>query len=254
MQTNLSERLNELLAGNYQVEIGKYIGMAWDNFTKNPWAYIGYTFVIFAISLLSSFIPFLSIVLVVFTIGYAVVANKIHHNQATTFNDFFDGFNRKPFQLILVALIPLLLGILAAIPLVLAGFGTFISSTFIEFGDFSKGFSIAAVSIFGILGVVIGLVFLYLYIAWQWAYFLVALNGFDFWPAMETSRKIIGKQWFSFFLFVIVLAILNIIGGMICGLGLLVTIPLTSIATFYAFKEITGYTIDETTATEELIV
>jgi len=254
MQTTLTERFNELFNGNYEVEIGKYIGQAWDNFAKNPLGYIGYTLVIFAVSLLASFIPFLGIIVVVFTIGFAVVANKIHHGETTTFNDFFDGFNRKPFQLILVALIPALLAILAFIPFLFAGLGSFISINMFEFGDFSDNLPVVVVGICVVLAVVIGLILFYLYVTWQWAYFLVAFNGMDFWPAMETSRKIISKKWFSFFLFLIVLGIINLIGTAICGIGLIVTIPLTSIATFYAFKEITGFNEVGPLDTEKAIV
>jgi uncharacterized membrane protein len=57
---------------------------------------------------------------------------------------------------------------------------------------------------------------------------------------METSRKIITKNWFAFFGFAFALFALNLLGALALGVGLLVSVPVTSCAAAIAYKEIIG--------------
>jgi hypothetical protein len=58
---------------------------------------------------------------------------------------------------------------------------------------------------------------------------------------METSRKLISKQWFPFFGFTIVLGLINFAAILLtCGLGLLLTGPLTVCAVAAAYENIVG--------------
>jgi len=68
----------------------------------------------------------------------------------------------------------------------------------------------------------------------------VAFKNYKPWAAMELSRKVIHKNWSSFFGFYIVLVFLNLLGMMPCFLGLLITAPLSYIALYIAFEQITG--------------
>ena len=60
------------------------------------------------------------------------------------------------------------------------------------------------------------------------------------WEAMEASRKIISKEWFSFFGFGIVLGLISFAGLLCFFVGMLVTTPLVAIASFIAFEQIIG--------------
>ena len=62
----------------------------------------------------------------------------------------------------------------------------------------------------------------------------------EFWQALETSRKIISKNWFAFFGFSFALFAINLLGMLAFGVGLLVTIPVTACAAAIAYKEIVG--------------
>jgi len=65
---------------------------------------------------------------------------------------------------------------------------------------------------------------IYLGVAYSFTTALIVDRKFDFWEAMETSRKVISKRWFSFFGFVLVLVLINIVGALLLGVGLLCAI------------------------------
>jgi len=81
---------------------------------------------------------------------------------------------------------------------------------------------------------------IYLGVAYSFTTALIVDRKFDFWEAMETSRKVISKRWFSFFGFVLVLVLINIVGALLLGVGLLFTIPLTMCAIAAAYQDILG--------------
>jgi hypothetical protein len=71
---------------------------------------------------------------------------------------------------------------------------------------------------------------IYLAIAWQFTLLLIMDHKLEFWPAMEVSRKVITKNWWGFFGFAIVIALLNLLGALCCIVGGFVTIPWTMLA------------------------
>jgi len=71
---------------------------------------------------------------------------------------------------------------------------------------------------------------IYLAIAWQFTLLLIMDRKLEFWPAMEVSRKVISKNWWGFFGFAIVTALINTAGLACCGVGIFVTIPWTMLA------------------------
>ena len=95
------------------------------------------------------------------------------------------------------------------------------------------------------VGVQLGTYFLvipgiYLGVAWMFAQLLVIDRGLDFWPALETSRKVIHANWFPAFVFLLALGGLNILGALPCYLGLFVTMPMTFIAMALAYDKMFG--------------
>ena len=65
-------------------------------------------------------------------------------------------------------------------------------------------------------------------------------KNIDLWSALETSRKLITKKWFSFFALILVLILINFAGLLMCGLGLLVTAPWSVCAVVAAYEDIVG--------------
>ena len=81
---------------------------------------------------------------------------------------------------------------------------------------------------------------IYLLVAWKFTVPLIIDKRLDFWPAMRTSRKIISRHWWKFFGFVIVLALINLAGFLVFGVGIFIAFPVTLAAMMFAYEDITG--------------
>lgn len=120
------------------------------------------------------------------------------------------------------------------------------------FQDLFQGFrQFVQLALYGLvtnIAILVGLVLLiapgiYLIVGYCFGWLLVADKGIDFWRAMEISRVVAHKRWFSLFGFVLILVLINVIGAIPLGLGLLVTIPWTLCASTKAYHDI----FDQTT-------
>jgi len=133
--------------------------------------------------------------------GFILVAFYLSTGKQIFFEDFFDGF--KHFAgLLLFTLVSVILIFLGIIALILPG--------------------------------------IYLVVGYVFTPFFIIFSRMDFWNAMETSRKLVHKEWFSIFGFLIVLLFINVLGVMALGIGLLITIPLSYCALYAAFDDIVG--------------
>jgi uncharacterized membrane protein len=137
--------------------------------------------------------------------GNFIVSAKLLQGQAPEFRDFFAGF---------AFFFPLLL--LSVVAGLLIGIGT-------------------------LLLIIPGV---YLAVAYFFAANLVVDRRLDFWPAMELSRNTVHPRWFSFFVFVLLLVVLNLVGTLFLGLGLLVTIPVSFGAVTAAYADLFGFHSD----------
>jgi hypothetical protein len=70
-------------------------------------------------------------------------------------------------------------------------------------------------------------------------------GGLDPWSAMEWSRKLITRNWWRFFGLLLVLGLLNILGFLLAGIGLLFTISFTFLVLYAVFEDITREVFSE---------
>src|SRR5258708_6404513 len=117
-----------------------------------------------------------------------------------------------------------------------------------DVGDAFSGFNLA----FGpllLLGFVRGLLTLlgillcvvpgiYLSVAWFFALPLVIDRQMDFWPAMELSRKVVSRHWFTVFGLILLAGLVSICGVFACCVGIFVTIPIGLVSLMYAYEDI----------------
>ena len=122
----------------------------------------------------------------------------------------------------------------------------------IEFDDLTKTFPqfiqyLVGYVIFGV-AIVIGFfllivpgiflsvkLFLYMYLVVD-----KKMNGID---ALKLSYEMTTGHFLELFLFLLCVVVLNILGVLLFGLGLLVTIPVTSIATAYVYRKLAQKTL-----------
>lgn len=81
---------------------------------------------------------------------------------------------------------------------------------------------------------------IYLAIAWKLTLPIVIDRRLGFWQAMEVSRRVVNRHWWSVFLFAIVCWVINFCGLLLCVVGIFVTIPLTLLATAYLYEDLCG--------------
>jgi uncharacterized membrane protein len=204
---------------DYEVKIGDYFSRGWEIFKQYAWAFVLFTLVTVLIAGLLSMLPsplglrtsgddplaganiLVNIISPILGVGYYFVAFQIIRNRGYGFGDFFNGF-KKFLPVFLTAFVSGILIGIGFVLLILPG--------------------------------------IYLAVAYLFAQLFVVDKNLNFWSAMESSRKVITKKWFSFFGFVLLLALLNVLGAMILGVGLLVTIPLSACVVAAAYEDIVG--------------
>lgn len=133
--------------------------------------------------------------------GFFIVAYRIDRGRFVQIDHLFDGF--KFF-------LPLFLG-------------TWVSAILVFLGSLA----------FIIPGI-------YLSVAYTFALFFIIFGKVDFWKGMELSRKLVSREWFSIFGLVLVLGLLNLLGALAFGVGLLFSIPVSYCALYAAFDDIIG--------------
>src|SRR5690606_12169232 len=94
--------------------------------------------------------------------------------------------------------------------------------------------------IFAVIGIFFFIIpGIYLIVGYLFALLLAIFGGLDFWNSLEYSRKLIHQKWWKFFLLIILLICMNLVGAMLLIIGLTVTIPLTYYIIYCLFEEIT---------------
>jgi len=199
----LFERYGEMPGS---INVQRCVRLGWQMFREHTAEFTGFTLVLFVVWLLSAGFDggsslLFSAVAASFHAGYAIAAFRLSSGQRLQFSDFFRGFNYF-------------------LPLFLA--------------------SMASSLIVGLGLILLLLPGLYLAVCYLFTTFFIIDYRMNFWQAMETSRALISRNWFSFFGFACVLVALNLLGALAFGIGLLVSVPVTSCAAAIAYKEIVG--------------
>jgi len=215
-------RIERVIQNGYSFKLEKYFSDGWTIFRMEPGLFILYTLLIAVISFLVDLIPneyisgIVSYLLTpVFTAGYYLGAHKLDHEGKVEFSDFLKGFDYI-VQLFLANFISGILMVIGFILLFLPGVW---------------------------FGVGISLMFP-----------LIIFAGMDFWESIKSSVKIVNKQWLYFFVLLILIVFLNLLGLISLIVGLLITFPLTYCIYYAAYKDIIGFSGDRKTDIEDHLV
>ena len=210
----MSQSTQDLANREYTVKIEQYFSRGWELFKQYALPFVGYMLLVTLITSVASRLPYplgfnednrggiVNFLLSPpLTAGYYIVGFLLAKGRTPVFGDFFKGFN-KYLQLLLVNIVGSLLIMIGLLLLVIPG--------------------------------------LYLLVAYCLAIPFVVEKHLDFWTALETSRKLVTKKWFSFLGLGVLLVLLNFAGALFLGIGLLVTIPLTFCIVVATFEDIVG--------------
>ena len=199
----------EIIDKKYKLEKIIQDGYSFDigKYTSEAWDLFGRSagqFILYAllVILINTMVPFAGIILgAVLTAGYFLGARKLEQKGKISLEDLFKSFD-------------------FFLPLFLAGL---IGGILVTLGFF--------------LLIIPGIWFA---VAISFSYQLIVFEKLDFWESIETSVKIVNKKWFSFLLLWIVVIAINIVGLLFLGIGLLVTIPFTTLIFYSCYKDIVG--------------
>ena len=213
-------KVDRLLTVPVQVDIKASFARAWELYKAHPFFFS--LFMLLIVSIQGMVVIYVQAYMIVYSTllapplyaGFYLVANKISRGQEVIYPDFFGGFRFW----IPTAVISLLTQVLIAIGLI-------------------------ALIIPGI----------YLAVGYLFAIQMGIFGGLDPWSAMEWSRKLITRNWWRFFGLLLVLVVLNVLGLLLAGIGLLFTVPLTFLVLYVVFEEITRevFSEEESSATHE---
>jgi hypothetical protein len=201
------QRVEARIQNGYDFDFEGYLSRGWALFRKNPGPFVVFALLVFVINVALAFIPILgtiasAVLTPVFTAGYFIGCHKLNRENSLEINDFFKAFDDVA-QLFLLALISGILVTVGIFLLLLPG---------IWFG-----------------------------IAIALSYPLLIFARFDFWESITNSVKLVNKKWFHFFGLLIVLGLINLLGMLFLGVGLLITIPFTYCVLYIAYSEIVGH-------------
>jgi uncharacterized membrane protein len=118
-----------------------------------------------------------------------------------------------------------------------------------EFADVFKGFNYFVPALVASLlisvGVFVGMIFciipgLVILAVTMFSYLFIVDRNMDFWPAIQASHEVVKLDYLGFTLFILALGVLQIVGALLCFVGLLVTLPIMYAAITVAYKETVG--------------
>ncbi|MDR7898303.1 hypothetical protein RHJ63_08280 [Thermosynechococcus sp. JY1334] len=262
-----SEHTPQAIANRpYQVRIGQYLNEGWQIFSTQPAAYIGFLILAMIINGVLNNIPgagpIVSTILVgLFAAGYYFFSFRIARNQRPEFSDFFNAFKNNYFLPIfltnlIIGLITNVFVISASILFMIAGLPFWQSilrraaaeaaepdadlEQLLALLEQLPAVPDALTPVFILVGAILLLPGVYFGVAYMFAVPLVVEHRFDVWPALETSRRLVSRDWWSFFFLSVSIIFFNILGFCLCCVGMLVTIPWSSCVIVAAYRDIIG--------------
>ena len=219
-------------ADDYELDLGECITRAWALVRNNFWPVVGVSaLVLFAIVGINQLFGLITNPIVnqmvtdqkvnareiLIVLGVTIISApvstifmaglfkyylKLIRGEMPTVSDAFSGFGPRTGQLILLSLVQMTLVVVGYMFCIIPG--------------------------------------IYLTVAWYFAIPLVIDRNLDFWPAMQLSRRLVSKHWFIVFAAMLVFGLVAMIGIIACGIGILVTMPVGTIALMYAYETIFG--------------
>lgn len=199
------EKVYQLSSDGYSFSGELYIRRAIRIFKEDPGHFIVFSvlwlvvFFIFGYVIKSPISALTGIISTPLFLGYGVAAEKVLQGEKLSISDFFKAFDR---------FVELLIGVIVMGILIAIGF---------------------------ILLVIPGI---FLMIALILTPYLIYFEGQGFWESITASRKVVQKKWLQVFIFIILLGLINVLGAMLLGVGLFLTMPVTGIAMYLAYRDV----------------
>lgn len=234
----------------YEFNSSQFASETWSLFKKHAGSFIGANVLFLIIYFVIALIPIVNLV-APFVLGALLAGYLIYAENAKTgtqkMADFFGGFSYigqialyyLVFFLIMIPIMGIFFGLL--IPYELVGQLISGSMTPDEFGAEFAAQMFSGSNMVKLIGGYFVMLFIVLYFAISYSLTLpLIVNGkLGFWKAMETSRKTVGKKFFRFLGFYILLFVLTVMVFFVTlGTAMLVIYPLYMLLTYVMYQNI----------------
>ena len=236
--------------GDYDLDVVACLTSAWRLFQQQFSTLFGptmmYVLILFGLGIFGA-LPYIGVLFSLCSLvigaplmaGFYVVYLRVIRGETPPLGSLFDGFRRMFGQLFLGNWA---VAILTFLPL-LAGFIVlFFSVGLTVIMGFAKGS--ASWPAFAVLAPGLGLILLgapvtiFLTVNWMFSLPMILDQRVDFWTAMKRSWRQVSRHWWSCLALLVVISILNFFGTLCCLVGLLVTVPISILATMYAYETV----------------
>lgn len=165
---------------------------------------------------------------------------KIIRGQKAELSDAFSGFSPAFPQLLLAGGVTSFLT-LAAIGLLALPFLIAFIPSIILLVQHPHSVWPAFPGVLAVLGILLGAMAGFcLAVLWIFTVPLVMDRKMEFWPAMELSRKVVMRHFWKVVGLVLSAGVLAVVGVLLCGIGLLFTMPIAFGALAYGYETIFG--------------
>lgn len=198
---------NVYLARNVQIDIGAAVSRGWALVRDNPGPTIGGFLLLFVVTMAISLVPLLGFLAMLvlagpLSAGLDYVYIRRLRGEAAGAGDIFAGFSIAFLQLFLVYFIGALLTSLGFILCILPG--------------------------------------IYLAVGYVFALPLAIDKRMEFWTAMEVSRRVVNRHWWSIFGYAIVAFLISCLGIIACLVGMFVALPVALAGLMYLYEDLFG--------------
>lgn len=216
------------------------IKFGWEKMKANFWFFVGAILTTFAITLIiNMIIPILGSLIGMFlSLGLYLIALTIHDGGKPKFTDLFSGF--KFFLKYLGALI--ILGLIIGIGIGIIALTIILTiGASVSFALAAKSSLISLVPIPALLVVIaVGIIGLYVSIRLQFFGWLIIDKNLGPIKSLRESFKLTKGVVGKLFGFGIVLGLINILGALALGIGLLATTPIALVGTAYVYRKLSS--------------
>jgi uncharacterized membrane protein len=249
--------LTDFAEHDYELDLGDCISRGWGLLKDNLGLLLGsfmiYLLIEIALGVLGK-IPLIGFMfsLVNFFINGPLIGGLYYvylqaiRRQPAQVSDVFAGFRKAFWQLFLGYIVPALLAGLCLIPFLIVFIikiapvlahlppGNPTQDEIMQNLPAIKGAAFISLPVLFVCMIPM----LYLQASWIFTLPLIMDKQMDFWAAMNTSRKMVGKHWWQVFGLIILVGLLNILGVLACCVGVLFTIPIGFAALMHAYETI----------------
>jgi uncharacterized membrane protein len=237
-----SELQADLFARDYELDIGGCVGRGWNLLKANMGLLVCASLIYFGIEFAIGLLGSIPLIGPLFSLGNLFVVGPLIaglnfitlqaiRRQPASAGDVFTGFRTCYWQLFLGQLVPGLLAGLCLIPIVVVGLIAFLPTIMHD-----QPPEATTLIIWGVVALVCVVPFIFLQVNWMFTLPLIIDKRLDFWPAMRTSWTMVRKHWWQVFGLLLIVGLLNVVGLILCCVGLLFSMPLGIGAMMYAYE------------------